>query len=425
MPILLALNLPGCSREGASEPIASPPQSTHAWQTICIDRLLIDVPGDIEMASAPIAFREPYQIDDLADRASRGSRWKGIDLRETGVTNEAGLQLLREGGARAHAFDEHANRDSITAARAQIARWEENVRNPRDEGEKKISQELVDEGKSRLANATQAIKVSGESTHMPPNSFAYRRGDAYTVGYLDKADRRVRTFEGALASSVGRTPEAAADALRGLHGLYRARQPIEIPQGAGYCSPLGFFSEAAGADVNANTEIMFRSRHYPNLIFTLDVQPSSESKSIQAQPNMAARDALLDMFHVKRSFGPVAVQMLGTPGRLVGQEYKPENCFAPNPCRPPDQAYEFEAETYGEPGNLGRPGVVLSMQAALSDDYKSKLTTLPGNEKALEIRRGSLKGVVPPDTREGRAIFERVLHSIRLRPGAVAGANGN
>ena len=415
----------GCnevSSMDAPRPMAvSPPD----WETICIDRLLIDIPKDVEMGASDMEFRSPYGVAALNDRATRGPTWRTLDISETDVADSHRMQSLKHGVMAESAKYLRGNAEAIFEAKRQIEIWEERFKLAGSVEEKESTKDMLSDGKVALAAALNAKQNSGEAKEMPPNTFAFRRGDEFTVGLLSKMDGRARTFTGRLTHPEITGPKAAAAEWEQLSRIYQVRKPAQIPPGPGFCTPHGFFNEAAGGDAEARTEIFFRSTRYPNLVFTLEVEPATESKNIQSMPNMAAREALLDMFDVKRSFGPVAVQMLGAPGRLVGQEYKAESCFAPNPCRPPDQAYEFEAETYGELGNLRRPRVVLSMQALLSDDYKSKLTTLPGNEKALEIRRGSLKGAVPPDVAQGRAIFERVLNSIRLRPDAIVDKTGS
>ena len=395
-------------------------QSNADWETICIDRLLIDVPKDVEIASAPLELRSPYVIAGLADRAARGPSWRGLDISETQATDAAGLQHLKEGAVRELAEHQLANDQTVETAKQQIEDWDTRLKRATSADHVAGAKRILDDGKHMLAVANRSKANSGEAKNIASNAFAFRRGDEFMVGFLSPSDGRARTFAGRLTQPELQGTKAVAAQFEQLSQTYQSRKPTQMPAGPGFCSPHGFLKEAGAIDAEASTEILFRSKRYPNLVFKLEVQPATKSKNIQSMPNMAAREALLDIFDVKRSFGPVAVQMLGAPGRLVGQEYKAESCFAPNPCRPPDQAYEFEAETYGEPGNLRRPGVVLSMQALLSDDYKAEQTTLPGNEKSLEIRRGSLKGAVPPDVAQGRAIFERVLNSIRVRPDAIA-----
>jgi hypothetical protein len=130
----------------------------------------------------------------------------------------------------------------------------------------------------------------------------------------------------------------------------------------------------------------------------------------------------LDVIGVKGNYGPLAVNILGTPGRSVGFEYGP-NCSRTS-CRPVDQAYEFEAETFGELGRPDQPNLTLYMIAAASDDYKLKRTPQPDEPSYNTPSRPALSGHVPPPFEEGTKIFEQVLGSIRLRPGAIATPGG-
>jgi hypothetical protein len=61
------------------------------------------------------------------------------------------------------------------------------------------------------------------------------------------------------------------------------------------------------------------------------------------------------------------------------------------------------------------------MVAATSDEYKAKRKPDPGNPTYNTPERPALKGHVPPPYKVGREIFDQVLRSIRVRPGAIRG----
>jgi hypothetical protein len=218
------------------------------------------------------------------------------------------------------------------------------------------------------------------------------------------------------------SPEAAILDLRRFQEIFHRRAPTEIPTTPGYCTTHGFIDEAAKPEPETSMEIPFRSSKYPNLIFRLTVVPADpdRQKSIQALPNMNADRADLHLVGITKHYGPHAVDILGTPGRSVGYAYG-DNCSSTS-CRPADQAYEMEAETFGTPGRPDQPNLILHMIAATSDDYKLKLPAVPGYDGYNKPDRPSLSGKVPPPFEEGKAIFEQVLRSIRLRPGAIASA---
>jgi hypothetical protein len=157
------------------------------------------------------------------------------------------------------------------------------------------------------------------------------------------------------------------------------------------------------------------------LIFRLNVVPtdSSAKKNIQDMPNMNSEKSHLHLIGIKGKYGPVAETILGAPGRSFGYEYGP-NCSSTS-CRPADQAYEIEAETFGEPGRPDRPHLILHMTAVTSDDYRLKLPVEPRDPMYNKPTRPALSGHIPPPFDEGKKIFEQVLRSIRLRPGAISG----
>jgi hypothetical protein len=132
---------------------------------------------------------------------------------------------------------------------------------------------------------------------------------------------------------------------------------------------------------------------------------------------MDADRAPLDVIGIKGNYGPIAVNILGAPGRSVGFEYGP-NCSRTS-CRPADQAYAIEAETFGELDRPDQPHLVLRMTGATSDDYKLKRSRQPDEPSYNRPSRPALSGHVPPPFDESTKIFEQVLRSIRLRPGAI------
>jgi hypothetical protein len=423
--VTLALALTSCSN--ASERQEAKPAALHitpyGWQSICLGRFLIDLPGPIQMGAIEEKYNSTYGFDGVNDIGTKGVSWGKVTLAETPPTT---LKVYRDefydgASAKRKIGDVYKSwyadrfREREEAIRYETKRAQSGT--PDDMA---VGKEMVEDKKNLLKAARYSFKVSGKAKLEEPHAFAFRRGNEYSAGYLDEVDKRVRVLEGVITRPQLESPEAAAFEYFSFRRIYHRRAPTDIPITPGFCTPFGLIDEAAGPEPDTLLEIPFRSLKYPNLIFRLSVAPADPDgkRNIQKQPNMDADRAPLHVIGVKGSYGPVAVNILGTPGRSVGFEYGP-NCSRTS-CRPMDQAYEFEAQTFGEPGRPDQPNLTLYMIAATSDDYKLKRTPEPGNPGFNTPSRPALSGHVPPTFNEGVNIFEQVLRSIRLRPGAIA-----
>jgi hypothetical protein len=288
-------------------------------------------------------------------------------------------------------------------------------------GSDKDAAEYADLLKSRKARLQEVIhnsKVSGEAKLDDPNGFAIRSGSRYVLGFLDSQDQRVRTFSSDRITSKIDSVQGAAEEYRRMRETYHPRAPTDIPAGPGFCTYYGFIDEPRQAEVDVQMRVPIQIKEYPNLILALEMERASpnEPRDIQKLPNMDAGRNALDKIGVKRTHGPKAEQILGTPGRSYAQEYG-ENCSSTS-CRPADQAYDMEARTFGNPDRIDQPRLMLHMTAATSDDYKLKR---PAEPKGYNVPdRPALSGHVPPPFEVGQEIFEQVLRSIRVRPGAIA-----
>jgi hypothetical protein len=203
-----------------------------------------------------------------------------------------------------------------------------------------------------------------------------------------------------------------------MRKTYHPRAPTDIPATPGFCTYYGFIDEPRQAEMNVHMRVPIQIKQYPNLILALEMEPANSDgpRDIQKLPSMDTAHNALDKIGVKRTHGPKALQILGTPGRSYAQEYG-DNCSSTS-CRPADQAYDMEARTFGNPDRADQPQLLLHMTAATSDDYKLKR---PAEPKGYNVPdRPALSGHVPPPFEVGRDIFDQVLRSIRLRPGAIA-----
>lgn len=418
--------LASCSKASERQDGMGLPLPTPAgWQTICMDRFLIDVPATVQMGAADAEYQSVYGFDGIHDLGGKGISFGNVAISETMPTTAQGYKDIYDGvNARTKTPEDYA---------AWIKEQEEEIRY-KTKRTLTGTDSAIQAAKLRLAESIRDLetsrygfKVSGKAKLPDEQAFAFRRGTEYSLGYFDAADQRVRVFEGVISNLQLESPEAAAFEYRRFRRIYHRRAPTDIPTTPGFCTAFGTIDEPARPEHNTSLKLPFRSLKYPNLIFVLTIEPADpdEKKNIQKMPRMNADGADLHLVGVKGRYGPVAENILGTPGRSYGREYGP-NCSETS-CRPADQAYEIEAETYGEPGRPEQPHLILHMIAATSDDYKRQLPAIPNNDSYNKPARPALSGHVAPPFDEGKKIFEQVLRSIRLRPNAIAtsGAAGN
>ena len=386
------------------------------WQSICLDRYLIDLPSTVDMAAAPAKYGSAYQFEGTPFGAD-GPAYGGNKIIET-VPTEVNSYKKIYFGAKSRLISSESYSNSIKRVESDFLKWKKIIE--KNGGEVAVAikegKEIADE---KILDLRYRQKVSGEQLLVDPNSFAIRHADEFSIAYLDLSDKRIRLVEGKIARDSVPSPTVAGDKFIEFKNNYKPRLPTDIPNKPGFCTNFGFLSENGVSENKTTTETLFRSKKYPNLIFKLFIEPAVARpvQNIQKLPHMDAENAKLDLIGVKKSHGPTAVQILGAPGRVFAQEYG-NNCSATS-CRPADQNYDFEAETYGEPGRLDRPHLILNMKAATSDDYRLKLPVQANEPSYNKPTKPSLSGTVPPPFVEGKEIFEQVLKSLRMRPGAI------
>jgi hypothetical protein len=406
-----------CAKEGHSEPNATAYSHPDGWKTICLGRFLIDLPPSAELGATKAEYDEIYRFKGITTGSAWGSlRYGEVEIAETVPSGIADLEEVRL-GAKAKVI-------SPEVFKKLIAAREEDVAYVADRMSKSSAEDAVaDAGllgreKRALAAVIYNSKVSGEAKLDDRHGFAIRMGPRYIVGFLDSLDQRVRTFSSDRITSKIDSVLGAAEEYQRMRKTYHSRAPTDIPTGPGFCTYYGFIDEPGQAEANVQMRVPIQIKQYPNLILALDMEPAhpDSPKNIQKFPNMDTAHNALDKIGVKRTHGPKAEQILGTPGRSYAQEYG-DNCSSTS-CRPADQAYDMEARTFGEPGRIDRPKLILHMTAATSDDYKLKRPAQPQGYNVPD--RPALSGHVPPPFEVGQEIFEQVLLSIRVRPGAIA-----
>ncbi|GJI95432.1 hypothetical protein RugamoR57_21500 [Duganella caerulea] len=381
-------------------------------------RFLIDLPPSAELGATEVEYKAVYGFDGIYSGEARGNLHFGeVKIAETVPTEKAGLDRVHR-AVKTRIGSPEMFEDILKARQNDVKYLVDRMAKSSPE-DAAGDVDLLKVRKDRVQEVLFNAKVTGEAKLDDANGFAVRLGSNYVLGFYDPQDQRVRTFSDGRVTSKIDSAQGAAEEYRRVRATYHSRAPTDIPTTPGFCTNYGFIDEPLRPEVNVRMRVPIQIKQYPNLLLFLETEPAGENgaRNIQKFPNMDADTNQLDKVAVKRKHGPKAEQILGTPGRSYGQEYG-DYCFE-NECWPREQAYDMEAKTFGEPDNVERPLLTLFMTAAKSDDYKLKLPAEPkGNNVPT---RPALSGHVPPPFEVGQEIFEQVLHSIRPRPGGIAG----
>lgn len=97
----LLIFLVSCGRsERTSEESSTLVERPPGWQTICLERFLIDLPGSVEVAAAEPLYRGVYGFDGIDDLGGAGQRWKGVRIIESEKSTVDGLHDVYIGAFR-------------------------------------------------------------------------------------------------------------------------------------------------------------------------------------------------------------------------------------------------------------------------------------------------------------------------------------
>jgi hypothetical protein len=382
-----------------------------------LGRFLIDLPSSAELGATKAEYEGAYIFDGIRTGSAWGElRYGDVKITETLPAGKAGFDSVRLGW-QVRITSSEVFKELIQARKNDVAYVVDLMAKSsvKDAAEYEAT---LQERKNDLKEVIFNSKVTGEAKLDDPNGFAIRSGNRYMVGFLDPQDQRVRTFQSEHITSKIDGVQAAAEEYRRMRERYHPRLPTDIPKGPGFCTYYGFIDEPGQPEVKVKMRVPIQVKQYPNLILALDMEPADPDgpRNIQKFPSMDTAHNALDKIGVKRTHGPKAEQILGTPARSYAQEYG-DNC-SPTSCRPASQAYDMEARTFGDPDRVDRPRLMLHMTAATADDYRLKLPAVPKGYNVPD--RPALTGHVPPPFEVGQKIFEQVLRSIRPRPGGIA-----
>lgn len=401
------------------------------WQTICIGRLLIDLPPKVELVSEDATydggagFPSVQPPDFVYDMGIKSGSLKITESEPTEVAAFRSIQSASEGRLALNIGDD---RYEAKESPQEIARWKKRAQ-AQQPGES--AWRILAKEQQKFDDTLFSIKVSGKSTTSIPNAFALRHGNQFDASYLDATDHRIRRLHGDIVSPQTNTPQEAGRQLDLFLARYKPRMPNEIPTGPGLCTPHGFLAESGQSEGKVNLSVTFRSLQYPNLIFRLDTDTADTGTrgNIRDLPKMGFDESGIFYDHTTDRFGPKPVDILGSPGRILGST-TPQPCEgkSTNDCDPPEDAYRLQAATFGLVGRLDSPYLVLNMAAVVPDDYKLKrdpawVDDAGARKEYITQRRAGLNGHQPPPWKEGIAMFEQIVHSIRVRPGGIAGSS--
>ena len=383
---LLAGYLSACGQDARTEPIYV---KSDGWDSICLARMVMDMPPQVEVAAANAVHSSGYGFDpELMGAATSGQFWNHIDIQETKPALMEDFQDIR---------DSASFRNSVGV----ITKYKE---------------------------AALGSKYA-YGFHLKPSGF--------DIGYIDPEDKRIRLFKGGLP---GDKPDGAYTAhdvsayYQEIRRIYTARKPTDIPAYPGICSPYGFFKDpASGPVANYDIDVAVRSLKYPNLIIFVHIRPPEPTapKSLDElrDPNnitvddlksikgIGAIGAILALGNVKRLHDPQKLTIAGQPARLSAREYHHKGTLD-TAGSASGAAYEMQADTVGVQGQADMPAITIKLAAALPDPFPYPPPVhemVWGEEKITYYKpsRPALKGVKTPPFDEAMVYFKQVLASVR------------
>lgn len=417
--ILLTLTLSACTNGVEPSGALAEQVNRSDWETVCLGHLTMQLPAHTTFGAHPVELGSVAKLEGIGNGDFGGwLRYGGMEVTESTPNPAKGLRTVQtQAIAKIPTSEEYEL--SIKARRDEVRNWQENVAESNDD----IARSVLRDKQAALANSITASRVSGEAKVNGLNEFAIRRNNEFIVGFRDDVDSRIRVFSGQLTSLEPANPKAAALQLQQLRKQYQVRLPSTIPSSPGFCTAFGFLNEPSQPVKEFEFRLPIQLSQYPNLVFYIEMTPGqlvnpNESKGIF---DKNAVYAMMTPSGVKKRHGPHSVKILGMHGTKIAREYGPI-CSKEGGCAPADRAYAFQAELPGEEGRADRPRLTLHMSALYANvPEKSETSKEPRRWSAeAELANPALTGHTPPPFEVGKAIFERVLNSIHVRPGAFA-----
>lgn len=384
--VLLISSLLACGQDTKAQQGYVKP---HAWSSICLGRVGIDLPDSVLVAESEPDQPSGYGFDPgIQGTATVRPTWNQIQIQETYPVTLQELENLREGAS------------------------------------------------SRNDNG----RVTKYAEAPTGSRFAYAFHDKYggfRIGYLDSTDKRIRMFFGGLPvdKPEGKyTVDDLSAYYQELRHLYTARKPTDLPSEPGICTPYGFFKEpASGPVTNYDINVAVRSLKYPSLIIFVHIRPPApdgpKTLAELRDPNnitmddlksingMGAIAAIVALGNIKKLHDPQDLIIAGQSARLTAREYHHEGTLNTSDSGS-GAAYEMQADVVGVAGQPDKPAITIKLAAALPDPYPYPPPVREmvfGAEKITHYKpaRPALKGVKTPPFDEAMVYFKEVLASVR------------
>lgn len=416
----LAFTLSACTNSGERAATAQGLSNSSDWEAVCLGHLILDLPKETVIGATHTKIGAPAKFEGIGGGGDFWGklRYDSMEVAETYPNTIEGFEPLI-----AQAVGKVVTPKELTleikAMREEVREWEEIVARSNSD----VQRSILRKKRAAIDDFVLATRVSGVAKLNDPNAFAVREHKNFVVGFRDAADSRIRFFTGELSSLEPLSPKAAAIELDQLRKKYQARAPSKIPSSPGFCTAFGFINEPSGPAGAFEFRVPFQLKQYPNLLFYLEMAPGEpvEPRDSKGIFNKNSVYAMMTPSGAKKRHGPSSVRILGMHGTKIAREYGPI-CSKEGDCTPADRAYDFQAELPGEEGRADRPRLTLHM-SALHANVPEKSTTQEKSgvwRSKADLGSPALKGHTPPSFEVGREIFEHVLNSIRVRPGAFA-----
>ena len=382
---VLAVFLSACGQDARTEPTYVQP---NGWSSICLARVVIDLPAEVEMAESELVHVSGYGLDQIKGTETAAPLVNHIHIQETNAAKVQEFQELRE----LTSFRNH---------NGQITRYAE----------------------ARLGSK---------------NAYAFHdKYGGFYIGYIDPNDMRIRLFEGGLPvdKPVGTyTRNDLSTFYQELRHRYAARKPTDLPIEPGICTPYGFFKDPASGPVESyDINVAVRSLKYPNLIIFVHIRPPEPTapKSLDElrDPNnitvddlksikgIGAIGAIVALGNIKKLHDPQKLTIAGQPARLSAREYHHKGTLD-TAGSASGAAYEMQADTVGVQGQADMPAITIKLAAALPDPfpYPPPVHEMVWGEEKITYytpSRPALNGVKTPPFDEAMVYFKQVLASVR------------
>lgn len=381
----MVICLAGCGQTAHTEPTYVKPKD---WDSICLAQMTLDLPPQPLVATTNPADLGGFAFDGIAGTI-------------TGVQTVSAVQLQETKPAK---FDEFLYLKDMASSHNEDGR-------------------IIPYPEAKLRTKF---------------AYGFHNGRGrFDIGTFDLKDERIRLFAGGTGKGRSVTVADVSAKYQEISSIYTARQPTDIPNEPGICTPYGFFKQPASGPVSDyDINVAVRSLKYPSLIIFVHIRPPQPDgpktlaelrdpnnitvDDLKSIKGMGAIAAIAALGNIKKLHDPQDVTLAGQPGRLTAREYHHEGTLNTSGSGS-GAAYEMQADAVGVAGQPDKPAITIKLAAALPDPYPYPPPVREmvfGTEKITHYKpaRPALKGVKTPPFDEAMAYFKQVLASVRPLP---------